>query len=783
MSIPSRPYFSELQLHCNNKLIVEAKVERRNSGGYTVQVLGYEGFLPGSHSLVKMAVVSVEEDKLVGTTVGIVIIEISQSPFKLVVSRKIAKEVQAEQIAREKLARQIAKQAEQESLLNRRTEEIKTLILGDIIEGHVLYNGDGFTIVRAGSLNARINKLELGWGDIPYPEPGHILQIVITRIDLDRLALEASVRLLSPNPWLDADKLFPKGKSILARIKNVVKFGLFAELRPGVDCLVHRSAIIGCVPETDLDVHFNVGDQIPIVIEQVSTDQRKISARCAIELEQWKTLSLFQQRLFESQREVVALEDRFTSLSIENQRLSEAFDIQKQEDEYKIECLTTDLQNANAQLTTAKRATHEQLESLKLQHQQSLDAEVRLRQQLRMKLATVEKQLDAEKEARNLASEAHRNELTKQGKKLKEVQGQLDQAKEQLGTQIETPEPTTWAPEELTQVAAPYTENTVASLPVFITFSNSKQITNAIEFDKLNLSGEVYPVNFPYLNTLERQQLLAYKQLCEYPNHFLSSMADRVRKGSGNMLFASKAPAFHKTYSCEFALSNYINYSIPEEIKKRGKEAEEEFREWFAKKLEQNPRYMEKPLLMEPLMVECMQHFRLSSPPRPVNIPNSGLIPVDGQQLSVLEKQIEQVIINAAAFANSSDDHHKIIGRLGTHAYKGAKKNERVDHGTSLTDEEVRTILIKFDNNYKKVLITLLHTYYRSKFNNQLAFDGALLIAFGFRPCHACYTRADLNGITIHLPHTTPSSVLGTVTRATRSTLQYEEDDDNDLPF
>jgi len=167
-------------------------------------------------------------------------------------------------------------------------------------------------------------------------------------------------------------------------------------------------------------------------------------------------------------------------------------------------------------------------------------------------------------------------------------------------------------------------------------------------------------------------------------------------------------------------------------------------------------------------------------PPLPIKIANTGLIAINGQTLTQLEQQIEELVADAAAYAKRDANRTLIINRLGTHAYKGNKPNEPLQHGTTLTDEQVRAILRDYENNYKKILITLLQTYYRSKFNSQLAFNGSLLILLGFRPCYSCFTRSDLSAFALHSPNTSLPQVKPSTTIPL---IKNIDSDDNDLPF
>lgn len=781
-----------MKVHQEANDILEAQIVSRNTGGYVATVLGYDAFMPGSHSTVRMASVMVEDDPLIGTAIPVLLLEIKPISRQLVISHREAKQLIAQRKREAEEADKLAKQQAHEALLRQKAVDITWVTVGDIIEAKVYNNTNPkFVALRAGSLTVRVGMDELGWGrDKTLPSVDEQLQVVITYVDKEKLLLHGSIRLLSSDPWLTAAEKYPAGFSTTAKIYDVASFGLFVEVEPGIDGLLHHAAILSLYKELKLSEHFAVGDEVPVTVDYIDTVNERLSLSLSISLDSWpryrdlheqhKTIT--QQlgaanKLAEKLQEQVSDQGDSQALLL-SAHADELALLQQQHNarEEELVAIQVELKDVNAQLQSKEQqlATHTTYTQSKID---SLLSEVK---QLHSELSSTKLSLN-QAQTSYQQSQAVNRQLEQQSRTVAHQLAQAQQEAQQLNLNAQAElEVDTWSEQELTTITD---KSAVAedSPPVYITFSNSKQITAGIDWSRENLEGEVYPVPFPHFNHLERRQLLAYKRLCEYPNHFLASMADRVRNGSGNMLLANKPPAFHKTQQCKFAHSDYTNYIIPEEVKLRGQAAVEAFRKWFAQKLEQNPRYLEREHLMEPLMVECMQHFKLSAPPLPIKIANTGLVAMRGQDLAFLERQIEKQIADAASYARENDLQSNVINRLGTHSYKGAKPSEPLQHGTPLTDAQVRAILSRYENDYKKVLITLLQTYYQSKFNNQLAFDGSLLIGLGFRPCYACFNKSDLSSFTPQSLTPIPQPLRPPSRRPVRSS--HFVDDDNDLPF
>ncbi|GAB3840673.1 S1 RNA-binding domain-containing protein [Hymenobacter jeollabukensis] len=287
-----------VKAHLEVRDIVQAEVLRRNTGGYVAQVLGREAFIPGSHSTVKMATVASEDDPLVGKTIPVLILEIKPVSKQLVVSHREAKQ---ELAAREREAAEAARMARQqarEALMQQRALEMSLVSIGHIIEGQVDYCNPKFIALRAGALTIRVGLDELGWGrDHPVPELGDIKQVVITSRDEEKMLLHGSIRLLTPDPWLSAEVNYPPQKESVAKVINIANFGLFVELEPGVEGLLHRSAIPDAPADVELKDHFSVGDEALVLIEHVDAAQRRLSVRLPFPLSQWPRFKELLQRL------------------------------------------------------------------------------------------------------------------------------------------------------------------------------------------------------------------------------------------------------------------------------------------------------------------------------------------------------------------------------------------------------------------------------------------------------------------------------------------------------
>ena len=84
-----------------------------------------------------------------------------------------------------------------------------------------------------------------------------------------------SLKQLLPDPWEHVLDQFEKDTQVKGKVARTTPYGIFVELMPGVEGLIHISKVTpGSEPKS--------GDEITCLIEDVKPDQRKISLSMAL---------------------------------------------------------------------------------------------------------------------------------------------------------------------------------------------------------------------------------------------------------------------------------------------------------------------------------------------------------------------------------------------------------------------------------------------------------------------------------------------------------------------
>lgn len=235
---------------------VEGKVIAERKGGYEVRLGNTSAFCPYS----QMDILKQEASAYIGNTYSFLIQEYSENGRNVVVNhRKIAEKEAAAKV-----------------------EQLReTLNEGDIVEGVVSRVMPFGIFVDIGGVEGLIHISELSWSRLESTEGvlkiGEQVTVKIKSINWQDQRIGLSLRSVQADPWTTEVYKYANGAKIKGVITRIAPFGLFVELEPGLEGLVHVSKLgLGRRVE-DPSTEFNVGDEVEAFVEMVNAADRKIS--------------------------------------------------------------------------------------------------------------------------------------------------------------------------------------------------------------------------------------------------------------------------------------------------------------------------------------------------------------------------------------------------------------------------------------------------------------------------------------------------------------------------
>jgi small subunit ribosomal protein S1 len=203
---------------CNEGGNIAGKVKAIVKGGLLVNI-GVEAFLPAS----QIDVMTPKNlAQYVGNTYDFKVVKINQERQNIVLSRR-------ELIEHERL--------------ERRQKLLSEMTPGDIRKGTVKNITDFGAFIDLNGIDGLLHITDMSWGRIGHPSEllkvGQDIDVVVLDINREKERVSLGLKQKLANPWDSIEQKYPVGARVKGRVVNLVPYGAFVELEPGVEGLVH----------------------------------------------------------------------------------------------------------------------------------------------------------------------------------------------------------------------------------------------------------------------------------------------------------------------------------------------------------------------------------------------------------------------------------------------------------------------------------------------------------------------------------------------------------------
>ncbi len=241
---------------------VEGKVAAVIKGGYEVTVGGLRAFCPFS----QMDVHRLEPaEEYVGRVLEFRVTKYGENGRNIVVSR------------RQLLEEHAAKAAE---------EMRKKIVPGAVLPGTVASLADFGAFVDLGGVQGLVPVSEISHSRVGRPADrlrlGEPVTVKVLRVDGEKGKISLSLKALEGDPWAAVPGRLRDRQVVLGRAVRATEFGVFVELLPGVDGLLHISEIPrsrqGALREAAA-----TGAELTVMVVSIDVEKRRIALALAPE--------------------------------------------------------------------------------------------------------------------------------------------------------------------------------------------------------------------------------------------------------------------------------------------------------------------------------------------------------------------------------------------------------------------------------------------------------------------------------------------------------------------
>jgi small subunit ribosomal protein S1 len=236
--------------------VVSGPVTRKIKGGLLVNI-GTNVFLPASQVDVRRPP---DIGDFIGKTIECKILKIDEARRNIVVSRR--------------------------QLLEDRRTEMKTKLLAEIQEGQIrtgtVKNIAQFgAFVDLGGIDGLLHISDMDWSRVTDPgERVHIdqqLEVYVLRVDRQKEKIALSLKHKTPSPWTNVADKYPVNSRHNGEVVNVMSYGAFVKLEPGLEGLVHISEMSWTKRINHPNELVAIGDKIEVQVLNINKDKQEIS--------------------------------------------------------------------------------------------------------------------------------------------------------------------------------------------------------------------------------------------------------------------------------------------------------------------------------------------------------------------------------------------------------------------------------------------------------------------------------------------------------------------------
>ncbi|HTD87253.1 MAG TPA: 30S ribosomal protein S1 [Candidatus Binatia bacterium] len=241
---------------CNEGGTVAGKVKAMVKGGLLVNI-GVEAFLPASQ-------VDIIPPKnlttFVGNTYDFKVVKINQERQNIVLSR-----------------RELIEQERTE----RRSKLLAEMMPGDIRKGTVKNITDFGAFIDLNGLDGLLHITDMSWGRIAHPSEilkvGQEVDVVVLDVNRDKERVSLGLKQKLQNPWEKIEERYQVSMKVKGKVVNLVPYGAFVELEPGVEGLVHVTELSWTKRIAKPSDVLKIGQEIEAVVLGINREEQKIS--------------------------------------------------------------------------------------------------------------------------------------------------------------------------------------------------------------------------------------------------------------------------------------------------------------------------------------------------------------------------------------------------------------------------------------------------------------------------------------------------------------------------
>lgn len=236
--------------------VVTGVVTRKIKGGLLVNI-GVPVFLPASQVDLRRPA---DVGEWVGKEIRCKILKIDEARRNIVVSRRKLLEDEREE---------------------RKRRLLEELAPGQIRKGIVKNIAEFGAFVDLGGIDGLLHITDMSWSRIQHPsevvQVDQEIEVYVISVDKEKEKIALGLKQKTPSPWENIEQKYPIGSRHTGEIVNIMPYGAFVRLEPGVEGLVHISEMSWTRRVNHPSEVVSVGDKVEVQVLAINKDKQEIS--------------------------------------------------------------------------------------------------------------------------------------------------------------------------------------------------------------------------------------------------------------------------------------------------------------------------------------------------------------------------------------------------------------------------------------------------------------------------------------------------------------------------
>ncbi len=241
---------------CNEGGTIVGKVKAAVKGGLLVNI-GVEAFLPAS----QIDIIPPKNlAQFIGNSYDFKVVKINQERQNIVLSRRELIEQQRN---------------------DKRVKLLTEMTPGDIRKGTVKNITDFGAFIDLNGIDGLLHITDMSWGRVGHPSEilkvGQDIDVVVLDINREKERVSLGLKQKLSNPWENIDAKYQVGVRVKGKVVNLVPYGAFVELEPGVEGLVHVTELSWTKRIAKPSDVLKADQEIEAVVLGINREEQKIS--------------------------------------------------------------------------------------------------------------------------------------------------------------------------------------------------------------------------------------------------------------------------------------------------------------------------------------------------------------------------------------------------------------------------------------------------------------------------------------------------------------------------